>query len=222
MAKEKSRVLQKVKKYQEDIKANVTKSYRHEMYRKSVHLSSLWIPAIIYFAHTGISVAIFLSLLMANLLLEYGNYKRWRWARIFFTVLFSKTLRNKERVRNRFTVTGSVYVLSSAIMCSLLFPKEVAAIALTVMLVSDTLAALVGKAFGTRKVYKQKSLEGTLAFFLSALIINMLFEPIYTFTYVSVIACFIATFVELFEDRLEMDDNLSIPLAIGAVLTLFS
>jgi dolichol kinase len=90
------------------------------------------------------------------------------------------------------------------------------------MLISDTLAALIGKACGQRKIYKNKSLEGTCAFFVSALIIMILFNPIYTFTYASVIACFFAVFMELYEDWFELDDNFSIPLVIGFILTIFA
>ncbi len=196
------------------------KSFRRELARKSIHLSSLWIPALIYFAHPGVSVMLFAILFLCDALLEYGNFKKWRWARRTFGFLFFKTLRNKERVRTRFQVSGSMYVLAAAIICTLLFSKPVAAIALTVMLISDTCAALFGKAFGTRKLYKSKSLEGTLAFFLSALFVNMLYEPIFHFTYAGVLACFAATAAEMFEDKIEIDDNLSIPLFVGIILSI--
>lgn len=196
------------------------KSFRREVARKSIHLSSLWIPALIYFAHPGISIMLFFILFLGDVLIEYGNFKKWRWSRRTFGLMFFKTLRNKERVRTKFQVSGSMYVLAAAIICTLLFSKPIAAIALTVMLISDTCAALFGKAYGTRKLYKSKSLEGTIAFFLSALIVNMLYQPIFNFTYASVIACTVATFAEMYEDKIEIDDNLSIPLFVGIVLSV--
>ncbi len=198
----------------------INKSYKKEIYRKAIHLSSLWIPAVIYFVNQGLSIIIFSIFFACDAILEYGNYKRWSWARRTFGSLFFKTLRNKETKKVYFQVSGSLYVLLAAIACSLLFSKPVAAIAMTVMLISDTFAALVGKACGTRKIYKHKSMEGTIAFFLSALLINMLFEPLYHFTYASVLACLAATVAEIYEDKIEIDDNLSIPLFIGAVLTI--
>lgn len=201
-------------------KVKIDKSYRKELYRKAIHLSSLWIPALIYFTHPGFAVIVFSLLFAGDAILEYGNYKRWSWARHTFGSLFFKTLRNKETKKIYFQVSGSLYVLLAAISCTLLFSKPVAAIAMTVMLISDTVAALVGKACGTRKLYRHKSMEGTIAFFLSALFINMLYEPIYHFTYVSVLACLVATIAEMFEDKLEVDDNLSIPLFIGTILTV--
>jgi dolichol kinase len=56
-----------------------------------------------------------------------------------------------------------------------LFGKEVATIALTVMLISDSAAALIGRSIGKVKIYENKTLEGTLAFFCTAIIINLLF-----------------------------------------------
>lgn len=212
------RFQQQLKRFVPQIKVN--KSYKKEIYRKAIHLSSLWIPALIYFVHPGFAVTVFSILFAGDAVLEYGNYKHWPWARQTFGRLFFKTLRNKETKRIYFQVSGSLYVLLAAISCTLLFSKPVAAIAMTVMLISDTVAALIGKACGTRKLYRHKSMEGTFAFFLSALFINMLYEPVFHFTYAGVLACLAATIAEMYEDKLEVDDNLSIPLFVGTILTI--
>lgn len=200
----------------------VSKSFRNELYRKLIHLSSLWIPAFIYLVHPGISITLFSVLLTGDVLIEYGNFKKWKWARRTFGTMFYKTLRNKERVRTHFQVSGSMYVLAAAIICTMLFSKPVAALSLTIMLTSDACAALFGKAFGTRKLYKSKSLEGTVAFFLCTLIIMILFTPLYPVTYASIIAAATATFAEMYEDKIEIDDNLSVPLFVGIILTLLN
>lgn len=203
-------------------KWKLAKNLKKELYRKSIHLSSLWIPLFIYFVHPGVSIVFFSLLFVGNVLIEYGNYKKYPWARRTFGSLFFRMLRNKETTHGKFQVSGSLYVLLAAIACTLLFPQPVAVISLSVMLISDTSAALFGKAYGTRKLNKNKSLEGTVAFFLSALIVNMLCEPIYHFTYAGVIACAAASFAEMFEDKLEVDDNLSIPLVVGTVLVILN
>lgn len=209
-------------KLSERYRKRTNKSFRQEVSRKLIHLSSLWIPAFIYFVPQNISITFFAFILSGDALLEYGNYKRWRWARRTFGVLFYRTLRSKELVHDHFEATGSLYVLSAAILCPLMFSQTVATIALTIMLTSDTCAALFGKAFGTRKLYKKKSLEGTSAFFLCTLLVLMLYTPIYPVTYASIIAAFLATLCEMFEDKLEIDDNLSVPLEIGIILTLLN
>ena len=75
------------------------KAFRKELMRKAIHLSSLWIPAAIYFMPKFILVPILLIILVGNVILEYGNFKRYPWARKSFGVLFFRTLRNKETSR---------------------------------------------------------------------------------------------------------------------------
>ena len=204
------------------LRIQIDKSLKKEFYRKSIHLSSLWIPLVIYFMHPGFCVSVFALLLLGDVVLEYANYKKYPWARQIFGAVFARTLRNKETVHARFQATGSMYVLAAAILCTILFSRPVAVIALSVMLVSDTAAALFGKAYGSRKLYKNKSLEGTTAFFMSALFVNMILAPMFPFNVASVIACLAATFAEMFEDKLDIDDNFSIPLVVGALLTFLN
>lgn len=95
---------------------------------------------------------LFAILFLGDALLEYGNFKKWRWARRTFGLLFFKTLRNKERIRTKFQVSGSMYVLAAAIICTLLFSKPIAAIALTVMLISDTWRCSFRQGFRYKKI----------------------------------------------------------------------
>ena len=197
------------------------KSFRKELFRKAIHLSSLWIPAAIYFMPKIVLIPILLVILIGNIVLEYGNFKKYSWARKSFGILFFRTLRNKEMSREHFQFTGAIYVLLASLLCLCLFEKEIACIALTVMLISDCAAALVGRSIGKHKIYKNKTLEGTLAFFVSAIVINLLFWQVYPFTLASIGACLVATLAEVYEDKIEIDDNLSVPLFFAAVLAFF-
>ncbi len=201
---------------------DVNKSFRKELYRKLIHLSSLWIPLFIFFVEKEIAAAVFAVIFVGDGILEYGNFKKWKWARNIFGRLFSRTLRSKESARGHFRFSGSMYVMAAAVLCTLCFTPTVAAVSMTVMLVSDACSALFGKAYGTRQIYPHKSLEGTTAFFVSALLINMLFHRLEPFGYDSVIACVLATLAEVYEDKTGIDDNLSIPLAVGMVLTFLN
>jgi len=203
-----------------DLHIDVNKSFKKELARKLIHLSSLWIPALIYFVQPSISIIVFSAIFVGDVILEYGNYKKWRWARRTFGLLFYRTLRNKELKRSQLQLSGGAYVMLAAIACTLLFPANVAVVALSIMLISDTCAALFGKAYGSRRLYKNKSMEGTAAFFVSALLIMVICNFILPVTYASILAAFVATFAEMYEDKIEIDDNLSIPLFVGAVLSL--
>ena len=209
-----------LKRFKASLNAGVEKPLKKEVHRKLYHMSSLWIPLSIYFLPSYLSISIFMFIMLGDIILEYGNYKRWKWARKTFGYVFFKVLRKEERRRKKFRISGSAYVFIAAILSMTLFSHSIAIIGLTVMIISDTFAALVGRAWGTRKIIKNKSIEGTFAFFLSALIINMCFQPIFVFTYVSVIACMVATLAEIYGKKIKLDDNLSIPLAVGLVLTI--
>lgn len=199
---------------------NSPKSIKKEIRRKAVHLSSMWMPCLIYLLPQHIVACLFLFLLIGDLIFEYGYYKRYRWARKTFGSLFYKTLRNKEIADEKFHPSGSIYVLTAALLCSCFFNKYAAIIGLSVMLVSDSAAALVGKTCGRVKIYKNKTLEGTLAFFFSAVLVNIILSGIHPFGMYSILACFAATLAELFEDKIKIDDNLSIPLLTAGILSL--
>ena len=77
------------------------KSFKKEVCRKSIHLSALWIPALIYFSHPGFAIMVFSVLFVGNTILEYGNYKRYRWARKTFGLIFYRLLRKKETRRKK-------------------------------------------------------------------------------------------------------------------------
>jgi len=206
----------------EDLHITINKSIKKEFYRKLIHLSSLWIPTLIFFTDKQLAITLLSIIFLGDAILEYGNYKKWSWARKSFGFIFFKTLRKKELNRNFFQVSGSMYVLFSAIVCTMFFSKIIAVISLTVMLISDTFAALFGKAYGTRHLRNNKTLEGTTALFASSLAIMVLFNPLYPVTYASIIACAIATLAEMYEDKIEIDDNLSIPLFIGIILSVLN
>ncbi len=195
------------------------RAFKKELYRKAIHISSLWIPAFIYLFPKKETVLFIGILLCANLATEYLCYKKISWIRYVYDKLFLKTLRSKETCKNRFVPSGAAYVLTAALSCALLFTKEIAVIALTIMLVSDACAAVFGKTFGSRKLHAAKSLEGSIVFFISALCVMVLYNSIFALNYAGIIACCAATLCELYDDKIKIDDNLSVPLAIGLILT---
>ncbi|MCK7523378.1 MAG: hypothetical protein MZV64_39855 [Ignavibacteriales bacterium] len=64
--------------------------------------------------------------------------------------------------------------LLSALICALIFPKVIFVTAFSILIISDTMAALIGRKFGKRK-FLRKSLEGTLSFFISASIVVIIY-----------------------------------------------
>lgn len=195
------------------------KSINQELMRKSIHLSSLWIPLLIYFSNMIFAFSVFFVLFIADITFEYGNYKKWSWVRATYGKLFFKMLRRKEKQKKKFQICGSLYVLIASMLAVVLFSKEIAVVSLSVMLISDTFAAIFGKIYGSREIRKNKTMEGTIAFFISSLIVMLLCNSLFAVNYASIIACFAATVAEVYEDKIKVDDNLSIPLVIGFIFT---
>jgi dolichol kinase len=90
-------------------------------------------------------------------------------AKIFYTI-FGFLLRQHEVDTGKKNLNGATYVLISALICVIIFPKIFFVTAFTILIISDSLAALIGRKFGRHKLFA-KSLEGTLAFFISASIV---------------------------------------------------
>ena len=92
------------------------------------------------------------------------------------------------------------------------------------MLLGDTAAALVGRRFGRHKTVNGKSWEGVIAFVIAGWLGCALFLWIsgmpQIFYLWAVAAVIPAAAAELFEKQLHFDDNFSIPLVTGMVLSI--
>ena len=108
---------------------------------------------------------------------------------------------------------GSTYYLFSSLLTVLLFPKPIAIASILILILSDTFAALVGKGIGRVPIFR-KTLEGSLAFFLSALVIVFVYPGVDRFS--GVIGALGATVIELLP--VPLDDNLTIPFVAGAIM----
>ena len=196
--------------------------YRQEIYRKLIHLSSLWMPAAIYFLERKIALLVFAVSMIAVLAYEIVRRQRNVWARVLDWV-FGGALRPDEKGR-RFKPSGAIYVLIAAFLSALVFPRLVAVTALAMMLTGDAAAALMGRRFGRVRIL-DKSLEGALAFFVAALATAGVIAAVVPaaesrYMYAATAAALAGAAVELVSKRLHIDDNLAAPLAAGGVMML--
>lgn len=116
---------------------------------------------------------------------------------------------------------GATWVLISATICVLAFPKIITITGFTILIISDICAALIGRRFGKHGFF-DKSWEGTIAFIISAIAIIFiyynLFELPYSYLVIGVLAAVIGGFVEAVSKVIKVDDNLSIPISVGLVM----
>ena len=201
-------------------------SYFNEVRRKLVHLSSLWMPTVmlVFAAYRWYLVVFFALLLIGNLLVEHA-YASGEYPALnkLYDRFFGGMLRFEVK-KGMWVISGGPYVFASAFLSLVLFTPYIAASGMTAMLLGDTAAALIGRRFGRHKTVNGKSIEGVIAFIAAAGI--GIFCAIYFSTQIIVpvwkilLAAVAGSLVELFEKQLKVDDNFSIPVAVGAVLKL--
>jgi glycerol-3-phosphate acyltransferase PlsY len=180
-----------------------------EIKRKIVHLATLIVPA--GYAMTSdetillFLVPFFLALLSVDLLRHYHS----GMASLFRKYFFGRVLREEEKP----TFMGSTYFIFSTILTILLFPKAAAIASILILILSDTAAALIGKGMGRVKIFG-KTLEGSMAFLITSLLIVWVYPHLGRFS--GSLAALGATLIELLP--LKVNDNLSIPLVAGAIM----
>lgn len=194
---------------------DATIKYRDEVVRKLIHLCSLSIPIIYYFITRTEGIIILSIMTFFALVIDLSRYFLKPVAKIFYG-WFGFMLRRHEVDAKKKNLNGATYVLISALICIIIFPKIFFITAFSILIISDTMAALVGRKFGRHR-FLAKSLEGTLAFFISASVV-ILFTPKIegniTEYIIGIIAAAFGAIVENISFGLA-DDNLSIPLSIG-------
>jgi len=191
-----------------------TIDYKHELVRKAIHLFSLSIPTIYFFITKQLALCLLVPMTAAFIIIDIGRYYIPSIAQWFYK-WFGWLLRRHETDINKKRFNGASNVLISALLCVLFFPKIIAINAFAILVVSDTTSALIGRRFG-RHHFLAKSLEGSLAFFVSAVLVILVAPKIARLPMeyiIGFIAAAIGTVVEALP--IKVDDNLSIPLSVG-------
>lgn len=194
--------------------------YRDEVIRKTIHLFSLSIPIVYYFITKELALKILVPLTVFSLLLDMSRYFSPKIGH-FFYILFGFLLRAHERDSAKKNLNGATYVFLSAVICVFIFPKVLVLTAFSVLIISDSVAALIGRKFGKHR-FLAKSFEGTLAFFISACIV-VLVSPKVNGSLVEYFIGFFSVAVGAIAENISYgwaDDNLSIPITVSLTMWL--
>ena len=185
----------------------------HEYQRKAIHLFNLIIPFGYWFIipdqnQFKIIIITFTTLFI---LADYFR-KKSKIIKKLFIIFFNKMLREHE-LKGQFT--GATWVMISASVTILVFPKYIAIISLIFMSIGDTFAALIGRKFGKLKIY-DKSFEGFLGGLIACLVAAYCYDPLPFY-----ISGFGALAAMLFEALpLPLDDNFRIPIGSAIIMTI--
>ncbi|MFA3782634.1 diacylglycerol/polyprenol kinase family protein [Melioribacteraceae bacterium 4301-Me] len=189
--------------------------YKSEILRKAIHLCSLSIPIVYYFISKQLALSILVPLAFLSLIIDLARYFNSAFSEFFYKV-FGFMLRKHEKDNTKKNLNGATYVLISAVLVILLFPKPLAITAFAVLIIGDLSAALVGRRFGRTK-FLSKSLEGTAAFFFFSSIV-ILFTPKINGSPLEYLIGFIAVAIGAIVENISFgwaDDNLTIPISVA-------
>ena len=196
-------------------------SYKQELLRKLVHLSSIWMVFVMWYAGQVPAFIFFAVLAALNLIVEYARYRKVPVITPLYEALFKNMLREDN---GKFRPSGSPPYLASAAVTSLLFPLPYSIISFLCMMFGDTAAALIGRKFGRHKLFNGKSLEGCAAFLITDFLIVSGAFFMLQFSWIHLVfglaGVVIAMFAELFNEELHLDDNFSIPLIVGGMFRI--
>ncbi len=202
-----------------ELQQAATIAYRTELIRKTIHLCSLSIPIIYLFITRELALQLLVPMTLWFLVVDIARFFHKPTAELFYR-WFGWLLRKHEQDKLDKRLNGATYVLIASTLCVFLFPKLLVITALSILIISDTTSALVGRRFGKRP-FLEKSLEGSTAFFVTAVLVVLVTPKIAGLPLeylIGVVGAAVGTAAE--SAPLRLDDNLSVPLSICAVMWL--
>lgn len=174
----------------------------------SVVVAALFLPRTVLLIVLGAVTLIAFALELIRLKVPAVN----RW----FLSFFKPLLRKEEASR----LTGTGYSLAGALIAFLVFPRDIAVLAVSFLAVGDPMATIVGKHIGKTRLLGKKTLEGDLACFVSCIIAGFIgyFAGLDISWLAVLLGSLGATIAEAVP--LPINDNLILPLFAGLVMVV--
>ncbi|KAA3599286.1 MAG: hypothetical protein DWQ06_10230 [Calditrichaeota bacterium] len=189
-------------------------NFTNEIFRKLIHLAYILIPISYYFQTKSEFLTWFVPFAFLCLAIDLLRLKV-KTVREIFDSLFGKMLRGAEQKR---LTNASLFIFATLITILVFEDKFVVVAGNSVAVISDTLSALLGRKFGKKKIFKQKSWVGSISFLVSS------FVTIYAFPESNLTIAFcgalMGTLTEIFSDKIP--DDFTIPLIVSSVLFLLT
>ncbi len=165
----------------------------------------------IFLTLIGIVLAIFFFMDLTRLLSERVNISLTKMGRF-------KIYKAKEAKR----FSSMTLFLMSVFLIFIIFDRNIAILSLGFLVFGDMAAKIIGISYGRRRIFKplSKTVEGFLGFMAAAVSVSY-FSWIFGIRplWISICGAVIAAIVESLP--LSVDDNLSVPLLSGAIMTFF-
>jgi dolichol kinase len=187
-----------------------------ELRRKAIHLTGLSVPlGILLLGRTYIALLIALALAV-SLVLERGRLRgRIRLPEV----------RDQEEEK----VAGYIYYITGSLLTVVLFPPMVAVAAMLMLSLGDAFSGLIGSVMersnvrGYNQRWRVKPFPIVLGMFLACLAIGRLSSGLTNLSFpvylAGAVGATVADSVAIIIGKRSLDDNLTIPLFAGALMT---
>ncbi len=191
-----------------------------ELKRKVIHLSSSVIPVSYYFIERN-PLLIFLTAAFAAMVIIDILRIRSGFVKRIYGKFLGDILRPHENESERIYFTGGTYIILAFLLCTLIFEKNIAILSMLIIVFCDTAAAIAGKVYGKHYI-GNKTLEGSISFFLTGVVLFFLVIKPDNFILAGsgIFSLLIITVFELLP--VKIDDNISIPLTFGILFSLLT
>lgn len=139
-----------------------------------------------------------------------------------FSKFFGPILRKSERL----SFSGLPFYALGVSISLFIYEKDIAILSILFLIFADPIASIVGVYFGKDRLLPNKTLQGTIACFISCFLLAIIYSyfqaahPYYIiiFSFLAAMAGAIAEMLGAFN----IDDNLVIPVLSGGVMTLLN
>lgn len=187
--------------------------------RKVWRLAALFFPILYLFQPKSILLIISGILLAIFAFIEITRFTHPNLNRKLF-----KNLKHIMKAKEKRHISTITWFTLALFLTLLIFPREIAIIALVFLVFGDSAAEIFGLRFGVTKLIGEKSLQGSLACFLFCLIFGWIFAFILNVGfYIVLIGAIVATIIELVPIKLwnlKIDDNFTVPIISAIIMTL--
>lgn len=179
-----------------------------EYARKAIHLLALLVPVVSEITSKSLVLAALSVITVAYVL---GELVRLKDHRLPLITLFTLKMSRPEE-RTGFIIRPAYFAIG-IILALLFYPSTIAYASICIGTIGDSAAAIVGERFGHRRIVRRKTVEGFAAGLTAAfLMASFLVSP-----FIALIGAVGAMIMELLDVP---DDNLTMPIVAGALMTL--
>ena len=192
--------------------------------RRAWHITSGVIALTLYYT---VEVSLWAFVILAGVIAALGfllDFKRFKNDRLntslnrFFGVIM------RESEKNSFS--GLPFYALGVCLTFLFFPEKIAVLSFLFLIFADPMASIFGVRFGKDRLFPNKTLQGTMAAFITCLIVTVVYAGalgvsspnLIIFTFFCSIAGALSELLSAFN----IDDNLTIPVVSGACMSLLN